>query len=73
MINFLSIARQKTNLTQQEVADKLKKELGKMSIVTVRNMEDTETIKTVSFQSVIAYCQLLGITEIKVPEMIKSE
>lgn len=73
MINFLSIARQTTNLTQQEAADKLKKTLGKMSIVTVRKMEDTETIKAVSYQFVIAYSQLLEIKQIEVPETIKSE
>jgi hypothetical protein len=73
MINFLSIARQIYNLTQQQVCDKLAKKLGKMSIVTIRKMEDSEKIKKVAYSSVIAYCQLLEITEIKVPETIKSE
>ena len=66
MINFLSIARQSANLTQQEVADRLKEKLGKMSIVTVRKMEHSEKIKKVAFESVIAYCELLGISEIKI-------
>ena len=73
MINFLSIARQTANLNQQEVADKLKLKLGKMSIVTVRKMEDSDKIKKVAYDSVIAYCQLLEIKTIEVPEMIKSE
>lgn len=66
MINFLSIARQSAGLTQQQAADKLKEKLGKMSIVTVRKMEHSDKIKKVAFESVLAYCELLGIKEIKV-------
>jgi transcriptional regulator with XRE-family HTH domain len=68
MINSLSITRQTSNLTQQEVADKLG-----VSIVTVRKMEHSDKIKKVAHGSVIAYCQLLEIKTIEVPEMIKSE
>ena len=73
MITPLLTARLNANLTQQQVADKLAEKLGKMSLVTVRNMEDTETIGKVSFKTVVAYCQLLGIKTIEIPEKLNAE
>lgn len=70
MTNILSIARQQhpDRITQGQAAEKLG-----VSIVTVRKMEDSDKIKKVAHGFVIAYCQLLEIKTIEVPEMIKSE
>ena len=69
MINFLSIARQSR-------LDKMSKtkaaEILGVTRQTVTNMENNETILMVSIGTIFAYCQLLEIKTIEVPEKIKS-